>query len=73
MLKSALFDSLPKDVEVSSWNIVLDGPDFDILSILDFAMVISFAVFPSFMSSYGIKYAPITFILFLLESSYMKT
>ena len=37
------------------------------------AMVISFATFSSFMSSYGIKYAPIIFILFLSESSYMKT
>ena len=73
MLKTALFDSLLKDVGVNSRKIVLDGPDFDISSILDFAMVISFATFSSFMSWYSIKYAPIIFILFLLESSYMKT
>ena len=73
MLKIALFDSLPKDVEVNSRKIVLDGLDFDISSILDFAMVISFATFSSVMSWYCIKYVPIIFILFLLESSYMKT
>ena len=50
MFKAALFDSLPKDVGVKSRKIVLDGPDFDISSILDFAMVISFATFSSFMS-----------------------
>ena len=74
MLKTALFDSLPKDVVgVTSRKIVLDGPDFDILSPLDFAMVISFATFSSFMSWYSITYAPIILTLFLLESSYMKT
>ena len=73
MLKTALFDSLPKDVGVNSRKIVLDGPDFDISSISDFAMVISFATFWSFMSWYSIKYALIILILFLLESSYMKT
>ena len=45
MLKTALFDSLPKDIGVNSRKIVLDGPDFDISSILDFAMVTSFATF----------------------------
>ena len=44
MLKTALFDSLPKDVGVNYRKIVLDRPDFDISSILDFAMVINFAV-----------------------------
>ena len=34
---------------VNSRKIVLDGPDFNISSILDFAMVISFATFSSFM------------------------
>ena len=52
---------------------VVDGPDFDISSLLDFAMVISFAASSSFMSWYSIKYVPIIFIVFLLESSYMKT
>ena len=73
MLKTALFDFLPKDAGVNSRKFVLDGPDFDISSILDFAMVISFATFSSFMSWYSIKYTPIIFILFLLESSYMQT
>ena len=74
MLKTALFGSLPKDVGVNSRKIVLDGPDFNISSILDFAMVISFAgFFSSFMSQYSIKDAPIIVILFLLESSYIKT
>ena len=50
VLKTALFDSLPKDVGVNCRKIVLDGPDFDISSILDFAMVLSFAAFSSFMS-----------------------
>ena len=45
MLKTALFDSLPKEIGVNSRKIVLDGLDFDITSILDFAMVISFATF----------------------------
>ena len=67
MLKTTSFDSLPKDVGVNSRKIVLEGPDFD------FAMVISFATFSSFMSLYSIKYAPIIFVLFLLESSYMTT
>ena len=49
MLKTALFDSLPKDVVANSRKIVLDGPDFEISSILDFMMVISFATFASFM------------------------
>ena len=52
---------------------VLDGADFEFLSISDFAMVISFAAFSSFMSKFSIKYAPIIFILFLLESSSMET
>ena len=73
MLKTALFHSLPKDVGVNSRKIVLDEPDFDISSILDFVMIISFATFSSFMSWYSIKYAPIILILFQLESSYMKT
>ena len=72
MLKTALFDSLPQDVGVNFRKIVLDGPDFDLSSILYFAMVISFATFSSFMSWY-IKFDPIIIILFLLESSYMKT
>ena len=55
MLKSALFGSLPKDVEVNCRKIVVDGPDFDISSISDFTMVISFA-FSSFMSWYSIRY-----------------
>ena len=50
MLKTALFDSLPKDIGVNLEKIVLDGPDFDFSSILDFVMVISFAAFSSFMS-----------------------
>ena len=50
MLKTALFDSLPKDVGVNSRKNVLDGPDFDISSMLDSAIVISFATFSSFMS-----------------------
>ena len=45
MLKTALFGSLPKYVGVNSRKIVTDGPDFNLLSILDFVMVISFAVF----------------------------
>ena len=45
MLKTVLFNSLPKDVGVNSRKIVLDGPDFDLSSILDFTMVISFATF----------------------------
>ena len=73
MLKTTLFDSLPKDVGVNSRKIVSDGPDLDISSTLDLVMVISFATFSSFMSWYSIKYAPIIFISFLLESSYMKT
>ena len=73
MLKTALFDSLPKDVGVNARKIVLGGPDFDISSIIDFDMVISFATFSSFMSWCSIKYAPIIFISFLLESPYMKT
>ena len=72
MLKTDLSDSLPKYVGVNSRKMVLDGPDFDISSILNFKMVISFAAFSSFMSWYRIKYAPIVFILFLLESSYVK-
>ena len=51
MLKTALFDSLLKDIGVNSRKKSLfDGADFDFVSILDFAMVISFAAFPSFMS-----------------------
>ena len=50
MLKTALFDSLPKDVGMNCRKILLDGLDFDISSIFDFAMVISFAAFSSFMS-----------------------
>ena len=46
MLKTALFDSLPKDVGVNCRKNALDGPDFDIRQyILDFAMVNSFAAF----------------------------
>ena len=45
MLKTVLFDSLPKDVAVNFRKIVLDEPDFYISSILHFAMVISFAAF----------------------------
>ena len=45
MLKTALFDSLPQYVGVNYKKIVLDKPDFDISPILDFAMVINFAVF----------------------------
>ena len=51
MLKTALFDSLPKDEGVNSkkkW--VLDGADFDFSLILEFAMVIRFAAFSSFLS-----------------------
>ena len=44
MLKTALFDSLPKDVEVNSRKVVLDGPDFNISSILDFAIVIIYVI-----------------------------
>ena len=67
MLKTAFFDSLPKDVVgVNSRKIVLDGPDFDILSVLDFTMVINFATFSSFMSWYNIKYAPVIFIYFFI-------
>ena len=40
MFETALFDSLPKDVGLNSKKIVLDGPDFNISSILDFAKVI---------------------------------
>ena len=54
-------------------KLVLDGADFDFSSVLKFGMVISFAAFSSFMSQYSIKYAPIIFILSLLESSYTKT
>ena len=50
MLKTALFDSLPKDEGVNSRKIVLDGADLDFSLILEFAMVICFAVFSSFMS-----------------------
>ena len=73
MLKTALFDYLPKDKGVNSGKKVLDGADFDFSLILEFAMVIRFAVFSSFMSWYIIKHAPIIFISSLLESSYMKT
>ena len=73
ILKTALYDSLPKYVGVNSRKIALDGQDFYISSILYYAMVIGFAVCSSFVSKYRIQYAPITFILFLLESSDMKT
>ena len=53
-------------------KLVLDGADFDFSSILEFAMVIRFAAFSSFMSWYSITHAPIIYILSLLESSYMK-
>ena len=53
----------------NSRKIVLGRPGFDISSILDFAMGVSFAAFSSWFS---IKYDPIMFILFLLESWYMK-
>ena len=66
MFKTALFDFLPKYPGVNSGKIVQEGPDFDISSLLDFAMVIHFAAFSSFMSWYSIKYAPIIFISFLL-------
>ena len=50
MLKTALFDYLPKDEGVNSSKLVWDGADFDFSSILEFAMVICFADFSSFMS-----------------------
>ena len=50
MLKTALFDYLPRDKGVNSGKKVLDGADFDFSLILEFAMVIRFAVFSSFMS-----------------------
>ena len=51
MHKAALFDSLPKDVVVNSRKkTMLDGADFDSSSILNFAMIINFAAFSSFMS-----------------------
>ena len=56
----------------NSRKIVLGRPGFDISSILDFAMGVSFAACSSFISWFIIKYAPIMFILFLLESWYMK-
>ena len=73
MLETALFDSMPKVVEVNSRKINVRWGRFRFLSILDFAMVISFATISSFMSKYSMEYAPIIFILFLLESLYMKT
>ena len=64
MLKTALFDSLLKDEGVNSRKkLVLDGADFDFSLILEFAVVIHFAAFSSFMSWYSIKHAPIIFIL----------
>ena len=45
MLKNASFDSLPKDIGIDIRKMVLDGPGFDISTILDFAMVISFCWF----------------------------
>ena len=50
MLKTALFDSLPKDEGQILEKLVLDGADFDFSSILEFAMVIGFAAFSSLMS-----------------------
>ena len=51
MLKTALFDCFPQDVGVNSRKkSVLDWANFDFSSILDFAKVISYAVFSSFMS-----------------------
>ena len=49
MVKTALFDSLPKDEGVNSKKIVFDGADLDFSLILQFAMVIHFAAFSSFM------------------------
>ena len=43
-------------------KLVLDGADFDFSLILEFAMVIRFAAFSSFMSQYSIKHTPIIFI-----------
>ena len=44
MLKTALFDPLPKDEEVNSRKLVLDGADFD------FSLILEFAAFSSFIS-----------------------
>ena len=73
MLQTALFDSFPKDIGVNSIQISVKWGKFRFSSMLNFAMVISSAAFSSFMSWFSIKYALIIFILFLLESSYMKT
>ena len=58
---------------VNSRKNVLDGPDFDISSILDCAMAISFAAFRIYIIIYYLICSNHFSILFLLESWYMKS